>query len=107
MKYAKELAPELFDSYDAWFNNWRKKLGDFPPGTECIKATKYFYKSDNGSLVYEYELASLCEYEKSLMSKLNAEMDECEKLHILVSISDVLLKEIDIKKKLKEEYQNG
>ena len=44
--WANELAPNLFDSYDAWYRNYIKVCDCFP-GTDELKVAEDYFKSIN------------------------------------------------------------
>lgn len=49
MMYAKELAPNLFNSYDAWLENYRCVLARDPTHDELRDAELYFCKKEGDS----------------------------------------------------------
>lgn len=46
MMYAKELAPNLFNSYDSWLENYRYMLARDPTHDELRDAELYFCKKE-------------------------------------------------------------
>lgn len=44
--WANELAPNLFDSYDAWYRNYIKVCDCFP-GTDELKVAEDYFNSTN------------------------------------------------------------
>lgn len=53
MKYATELAPNLFNSYDSWLENYRYMLARDPTHDELRDAELYFCKKEK-EVNYEY-----------------------------------------------------
>lgn len=45
MYYAKYLAPNLFNTYDDWYNNYVKDLGK-EPDESLVEEAKLYFKED-------------------------------------------------------------
>lgn len=48
MIYAKELAPNLFNSYKDWYWNYRKETNKVPSMDERLEASYYFLEKKEG-----------------------------------------------------------
>lgn len=45
MYYGKYLAPNLFNTYDDWYNNYVKEVGEYPDKS-LVKEAKLYFKED-------------------------------------------------------------
>lgn len=106
MYYAKELAPNLFNSYGEWFRNYKDKAGREPSSGECAEAVRYFGKEEI-KMCNKTELLSWKEYEKILMEKLSKSNSNVAKLKILAALSETIASELELEQKIKEDDQNG
>lgn len=106
MYYAKELAPNLFNSYGEWFRNYKDKAGREPSSGECAEAVEYFGKEEI-KMCNKAELFSWKEYEKALMEKLSKSNSNIDKLKILAGLTEAVTYELELEQKTKEDEQNG
>ena len=57
--WAKELAPNLFDTYDAWYRNYVKECGSYPGTDELKVATDYFKLPEYKEAKWLYRLEAV------------------------------------------------
>ena len=49
MIYAKELSPNLFNTYDDWLANYKSTCNRLPSESEAMAAVVYFLKKEEGN----------------------------------------------------------
>lgn len=59
--WANELAPNLFDSYDAWYRNYIKVCDCFP-GTDELKVAEDYFNSINKFIDVTDKVNKTCEH---------------------------------------------